>query len=622
MQQEHFTLIKEQRLENNITQESVDQVVEKVEAYFGRLQVHLVIGGNNFAANEKFITDTIKSGRHFNEDSSFLSFLYKELKSDQNDGEKERTGRRRRKSSSSSSDDSRSKSRRSKKKKKKERKRSLERRLSGERSTKSERRREAFRQSLPSDPSRRTRRRSYSVGGRDQRSQTGSDQDDIIVLESPSPSPSPPPSPVPGASDPQEQLKKKMKGEEEEALRQLRAERDFYSKHPNKHPKYAEMWAAFWRKKNKELEARGININTVNIEPEWLTVFDKFIITENKEKTESKKSELALKRRQSSRCEIIMLSGESDSERQLSPPPPPRISDPRRRRRSEYEEELKVLTLLNFLSQLSSKHLFSAAICDKVSQIRKAAFSMEADVYGSSQLLLHNKDCFNLMDQAEEALKLKHRERKVGELDLSVVNITLAQISVFLRTSSCQKSDILEIETISPTEKDNSRVLKMSISKTIERELKNSGKIVSKQELESLVEAEFARVKYKIPNTTANLRNINLQSSSSTSDQSNLFSAYSDSIDWANVMKGVNTVQKSRDPRVQLRPAGNSQAKPTAKSGQSSENLTDGELAALMANFDQLRQEEKNKLIACLGELEALDPRKVERIKRIIFRNK
>ena len=55
---------------------------------------------------------------------------------------------------------------------------------------------------------------------------------------------------------------------------------------------------------------------------------------------------------------------------------------------------------------------------------------------------------------------------------------------------------------------------------------------------------------------------------------------------------------------------------------QSSENLTDGELAALMANFDQLRQEEKNKLIACLGELEALDPRKVERIKRIIFRNK
>ena len=41
-----------------------------------------------------------------------------------------------------------------------------------------------------------------------------------------------------------------------------------------------------------------------------------------------------------------------------------------------------------------------------------------------------------------------------------------------------------------------------------------------------------------------------------------------------------------------------------------------------MANFDQLSQEEKNKLVACMGELEALDPRKVERIKRIMFQNK
>ena len=289
---------------------------------------------------------------------------------------------------------------------------------------------------------------------------------------------------------------------------------------------------------------------------------------------------------------------------------------------------MKVLTLLNFLYQLSSKHLFSVVLRDKVTQIRETAFSMETDVFGSSQLLLHNSECFDLMDQAGEALKLKHRERKVGEVDLSVVNITLGQISIFLRTSSCQKSEILEIEAISPLEKDNSRVLKISISKTIERELRNSGNIVSKQELESLVEAEYARVQYKIPNTASNIRNITLQSSSTTSsssssDQSNLFSAYSEpppsSIDWTNVMKGVSNIQNSRDPRAQHHPALRSPAKPAR---QSSENLTDGEAAALMANFDQLSQEEKNKLVACMGELEALDPRKVERIKRIVFQNK
>ena len=286
------------------------------------------------------------------------------------------------------------------------------------------------------------------------------------------------------------------------------------------------------------------------------------------------------------------------------------------------------MTLLNFLYQLSSKHLFSAVLRDKVTQIRETAFSMETDVFGSSQLLLHNSECFDLMDQAGEALKLKHRERKVGEVDLSVVNITLGQISIFLRTSSCQKSDILEIETVSPPEKDNSRVLKISISKTIERELRNSGKVVSKQELESLVEAEYARVQHKIPNTASNIRNITLQSSStasttSSSDQSNLFSAYSEpppsSIDWTNVMKGVSNIQNSRDPRAQHQPAMRSPAK---QARQSSENLTDGEAAALMANFDQLSQEEKNKLVACMGELEALDPRKVERIKRIMFQNK
>ena len=141
MQQEHFTLIKEQRLENNITKEAVDQVVEKVEAYYGRLAVNLVMGGKTYAANEKLITDTIKSGRHFNEDSRFLSFLYKELKFEPRDEERT-AGRRRRRSSSS--DDSRGKSRSSKKKNKKERKRSGERSVSSERRRRRRRQQEDF----------------------------------------------------------------------------------------------------------------------------------------------------------------------------------------------------------------------------------------------------------------------------------------------------------------------------------------------------------------------------------------------------------------------------------------------------------------------------------------------
>ena len=63
----------------NVTTESVDKILEKVEAHFGRLQCHLVIGANNYSANEKHVIGVIKSGTHFDENSVFLSYLYKEL---------------------------------------------------------------------------------------------------------------------------------------------------------------------------------------------------------------------------------------------------------------------------------------------------------------------------------------------------------------------------------------------------------------------------------------------------------------------------------------------------------------------------------------------------------------
>ena len=63
----------------NVTTESVDKILEKVEAHFGRLQCHLVIGANNYSANEKHVIGVIQSGTHFDENSVFLSYLYKEL---------------------------------------------------------------------------------------------------------------------------------------------------------------------------------------------------------------------------------------------------------------------------------------------------------------------------------------------------------------------------------------------------------------------------------------------------------------------------------------------------------------------------------------------------------------
>ena len=52
------------------------------------------------------------------------------------------------------------------------------------------------------------------------------------------------------------------------------------------------------------------------------------------------------------------------------------------------------------------------------------------------------------------------------------------------------------------------------------------------------------------------------------------------------------------------------------------EQLSDGELTALMENFDQLNPQEKQILIACVGELKTVHPRKAERIKRRLYQRR
>ena len=55
-------------------------IVRKIEAYFGRLCVRLVIGASTYSSHEESVIQTVSSGKHFDEDSKFLSFLHDKLK--------------------------------------------------------------------------------------------------------------------------------------------------------------------------------------------------------------------------------------------------------------------------------------------------------------------------------------------------------------------------------------------------------------------------------------------------------------------------------------------------------------------------------------------------------------
>ena len=206
------------------------------------------------------------------------------------------------------------------------------------------------------------------------------------------------------------------------------------------------------------------------------------------------------------------------------------------------------------------------------------------------------------------------------------------------------------------------------------------------------------RVKYKIPHNKGKLLDASYPSfsisdspsrsstsSATNSSQSDLFSVYNTNnsqtsqphidIDWGNVMKGINNINRSaKAPGVQDHQHGGvrAQADPSSggqggfqtyqqqggaagvhqhrggvfhsnpprfmtttthtfpshnaqrprKSSSDNEMLSDSDLASLMNNYDHLKPDERNQLKACLGELETLDPRKIERMKKILFQRR
>ena len=451
--------------------------------------------------------------------------------------------------------------------------------------------------------------------------------------------------------------------EEGAAFRQLALEKGSYFDKPNSHPRYIETWNKFWIENKEKFAAKGIDISSIDLTKDWENEWRKFVEEENKEKMNSEKAEISKKWNEKLRdpsslpdpstdpdTEIITLSESEDSntDRPETPPPPQIFSGlaqteqedvkPQKVRRYSPPppEDVNVLNLLNLLVQLQEKTLLSCG--EKIHQLRAVALNQENCEFGSSQELLNNIDCFNLMDSAGEALKVKQTAKLVPEIHSHVVKIVLSQISLFLQKSSCQKSDILEIESFSPIRTEDSGVLKMSISKNIEKELQSSGKIVSQQEFNSLVEAEYVRVKHNMRPS-----NINVKQQPQpplrppSTDQSELFSAYSiaspgpsqPGIDWDNIMRGITNIQQSENNQnIQSEPSVSPHLRNSFKKipdqnenkpfGQN-DQMSDDELAIFLKNSKNLPEDQKNILSGLVRELEDVDPKKIERIKKILY---
>ena len=472
--------------------------------------------------------------------------------------------------------------------------------------------------------------------------------------------------------------------EETKAIQTLLREKKMYLDNPSSHPQYDKQWKLFWTKKHSRL---GEKVNEINLVPDWKICWRTFIDAEYKRIIGLKKRELEIKfnmdaagadssvaspspppSRAKIATETITLSGESDDEDIVhldddcpststshQPEVRGRTSELLRpsfrsttikseRGKSDSisgsyqvpEDDLNVLSLLKILSALQSKGLVGN-LGDRIQRMKDFALTLEDGRHGSSQLLVDERECFTTVDAAGEALQLGLASRQVPEIHRGVVEHAAAQIKLFLQKSNCQRSDILEVASFSPVRSEDLAETKMKIAQTIENELKNCNRIISQEEFNKLVEAEYVRVKYKL-NSAAAPQSAAFNSSLAAT----MFSAYTQPppqfppqlppqlgagpswapapapapagpagggrVDWDHVIRALEAVKK-QEVAQPLEPEYSCPAT----------ELSEDEIVSLIKNIKQIDDSDKRNLLEYMKQLEKLDPQKVKRINRKVI---
>ena len=471
--------------------------------------------------------------------------------------------------------------------------------------------------------------------------------------------------------------------EETKAIQTLLREKKMYLDNPSSHPQYDKQWKLFWTKKHSRL---GEKVNEIDLVPDWKICWRTFIDAEYKRIIGLKKRELEIKfnmdaagadssvaspspppSRAKIATETITLSGESDDEDivHLADDDCPSTSTSHRPgirgRTSELprpsfrsttiksergkpgsisgsyqvpEDDLNVLSLLKILSALQSKGLVGN-LGNRIQKMKDFALTLEDGRHGSSQLLVDERECFTTVDAAGEALQLGLASRQVPEIHRGVVEHAAAQIKLFLQKSNCQRSDILEVASFSPVRSEDLAETKMKIAQTIENELKNCNRIISQEEFNKLVEAEYVRVKYKL-NSAAAPQSAPFNSSLAAT----MFSAYTQPppqfppqlppqlgagpswapgaaaagpagggrVDWDHVIRALEAVKKQEVAQP-----------PEPEYSCPATELSEDEIVSLIKNIKQIDDSDKRNLLEYMKQLEKLDPQKVKRINRKVI---
>jgi len=495
----------------------------------------------------------------------------------------------------------------------------------------------------------------------------------------------------------------KFRKEENLMLEELNKEKERFYQSPSIHPRYQDEWNRFWKSQHDSLSSvtmvGGAEMGKI-IEAKWVIHWKEFfdakheskmqerrrrLMTSNKvtisdiEKTMLKLSqEEAMLKQKPLAEDVITLDDSSDDDNGNVDAADNMQNNMGNKNTSEVSsEDASLLATLRLLASLDSGGSLGEGLGTKLSQLKDAALTLESGQYGSSEGLVRERECSNLLDHARERLALRIDQGRIGPGQKPAARLALENLRVLLgRVGMEEREEVLEVDTVGSAE--------AAIRRKVELELAAAGRKVSSQDMAALIEAERVRARLSLGSGSASA--FNSQHSSATSGlnmNTNLFSVYPTNrpnvqqppFDWTAVNNIFNpgslqqqqpvgnfqqpqnfqlwqqqavqeqqpttssaiavSSDESSPPRSFISPSiVHEQEKPTSPSMPSSsslptrppnrlpnikteplEGLTENELIHLVKGFKSLDKEDQHELINYMKKLERSDPAMVQRVK-------
>jgi len=491
----------------------------------------------------------------------------------------------------------------------------------------------------------------------------------------------------------------KFRKEESLMLEELNKEKERFYKSPSTHPRYQDEWNQFWKSQQESLSSvtmvGGAEMSKI-IEAKWVTHWKEFfdakheskmqerrrrLMTANKvtisdiEKTMLKLSQEETMLKQKPLIEaVITLDDSSDEDNGNATAADGQNNMGNKNPSETSSEDASLLATLRLLASLDSGGSLGEGLGTKLSQLKDAALTLESGQYGSSEGLVRERECSNLLDHARERLALRIDQGRIGPGQKPAARLALENLRVLLgRVGVDEREEVLEVDTVGSAE--------ATIRRKVELELAAAGRKVSSQDMAALIEAERVRARLSLGSGSASA--FNSQPASATSG---LFSVYPTGqpslqqppIDWTAVTNIFNprpgslqqqqlsvsnfqqpqnfqlwqqqevqeqqpstssaiavSSDESSPPRSYISPSiVHEHEKPLSPSMPSSsslptqppnrlpnikteplESLTENELIYLVKGFKSLDKEDQHELINYMKKLERSDPAMVQRVK-------